>query len=559
MNNEKHHIISIEGQIVDVLQRRIYEGILHVEEGRITHIEEKMCNNASGNAKPLPYILPGFVDAHLHIESTLLTPQHYASLAVAKGVLSAVADPHEIANVLGVEGVEYMIENSRAARFHFHFAVPSCVPSTPFETAGATLDSEAVGQLLQRDEVCALAEMMNYPGVLAGDTEVMAKLQAAKECGKPIDGHAPALRGDNLRQYVAAGISSDHECTTLQEAEEKLQLGMKIAIREGSAACDFNTLMPLLIRHDNNIMFCSDDKYPDELLQGYIDDLVRRAISRGIPFWHVLQAACVTPVRHYQLKQGLLQAGDRADFIVIDNFMSLKVLRAFVEGEEVYNTAAKPPLKSQETIGDSTLPNLFCAKSLLPEQLRVEPRSKKINVMMAKEGSLHTAFPHLQALLKEGNVVSDPKRDVLKMVVYNRYHEAAPAIAFVHGFGLKRGALASTIAHDSHNIIALGCSDEEIARAVNRLIALQGGIAVHDGVTVHALPLPIAGLMSPDEGTKVARHHIQLKETARQIGCRFAAPFMTLAFMALPVIPELKLTDKGLFDSCTFTFTDLFV
>ncbi len=555
MNCNNNHEISIEGHIVDVLQRRIFDGILHVQAGRVARIEEKM---SAGNPASLPYILPGFVDAHLHIESTLLTPEHYAPLAVAKGVLGAVVDPHEIANVLGMEGVDYMIENGKRARFHFHFAVPSCVPSTTFETAGAALTDREVRCLLQRKEVCALAEMMNFPGVLAGDEQVMAKLQAAKELGKPVDGHAPGLGGEALRQYVAAGISTDHECTTLQEAKEKLRLGMKIAMREGSAACDFDALMPLLAFHDDNIMFCSDDKYPDELTEGYIDDMVRRAIVKGMPFWHVLQAACVTPVRHYGLKQGMLQVNDSADFIVVDNLMKLNVLRAFVEGREVYNAAEKAALALPDTPAPKPLPNLFCANPLQEEQIRVAARGKKIKVMMAEEGSLYTAGRSMEACIVDGNVVSDTRRDVLKLVVYNRYCEAEPAVAFLHGFGLQRGALASTIAHDSHNIIALGVSDEEIVRAVNRLVALKGGIAVHDGDVVHALPLPIAGLMSPDEGHKVAREHVRLKAAARSIGCRFAAPFMTLAFMALPVIPELKLTDMGHFDGKTFAYTDLF-
>ncbi len=555
MTHKNNHEISIEGHIVDVLQRRIYDGTLHLQEGRIARIEEKISSDAPA---ALPYILPGFVDAHLHIESTLLTPEHYAPLAVAKGVLGAVADPHEIANVLGMEGVNYMIDNSKRARFHFHFAAPSCVPSTPFETAGAALGSEEVRRLLQRDEVCALAEMMNFPGLLAGDKEVWAKLQAANEAGKPIDGHAPGLGGEALQQYIAAGIGTEHECTTLKEAQEKLRKGMKIALREGSAACDFDTLMPLLALHDSNIMLCSDDKYPDELLQGYIDDMVRRAIVKGMPLWHVLQAACVTPVRHYRLKQGLLQTNDSADFIVVDNLMSLKILRAFIEGKEVYNAAEKTARPTTEEAAGEPWPNRFCAQPLQAAQLHLAPRGRKLKVMMAEEGSLYTACRTLEPRIEEGNVVSDPRRDILKLVVYNRYHEAAPAVAFVHGFGLKRGALASTIAHDSHNIIAVGCSDEEIVRAVNRLVALKGGIAVHDGITVHALPLPIAGLMSPDDGHTVAREHARLKQTARQMGCRFAAPFMTLAFMALPVIPELKLTDMGLFDGRTFAFTDLF-
>lgn len=559
MNIEKTLTTSIEGHIVDVLHRRIFDGTLHIQDHKISRIEE----HTQAAAAPLPYILPGFVDAHIHIESTLLTPSHFAPLAVAKGVLAVVADPHEIANVMGVPGVDFMIADGQRVRFHFHFCAPSCVPSTGFETAGATIDSHTVKQLLQREDICGLAEMMNYPGVLSGDPETMAKLHAALEAGKPIDGHAPGLRGAKAKQYIDAGITSDHECTSMQEAEEKMRLGMTIAIREGSAARDFEQLYGLLASHDNNVMLCSDDKYPDELQQGYIDDMVRRAIAKGMPFWNVLQAACVTPVQHYNLHQGLLQPGDVADLICVDNFMQLNVLKAFIDGTEVFRQehSVLPALRygTKEDIA-ATPCNNFHALPLTASMLRVEPHSDSMKVIVASEGQLLTRIETAKPHIEEGkhNVVSDIQHDVLKLVVYNRYTPAPPAIAFVKGFGLQRGALGSTIAHDSHNLIAVGCSDAEIMRVLNKLIAMQGGIAVCNGTTVTELSLPVAGLMSARPGTQVAAQHLRLKQAAHSLGCPFSAPFMTLAFMALPVIPELKLTDKGLFDSRAFCFTPLF-
>lgn len=534
--------------IVDLHAEQIFCGNIHLEENRIARIER-----LSDTADPsLPYALPGFIDSHIHIESTLMTPSRFAPVALSHGTLAAVCDPHEIANVLGTEGIDFMIADGRQRPFHFHFMAPSCVPSTPFETAGAVLDAKAVAELLQRDDIGGLAEMMNAPGVLFHDPEVMTKIEACRALGKPIDGHAPGLGGDQALQYISAGISTDHECTTLEEASERIAMGMKVLIREGSAACDFERLSPLLKNHRDQLMFCTDDKYADELREGYIDSIVSRAVAKGLPIWNILRAACLTPVIHYGIRQGLLREGDMADFIVVDDLRSFHVRESWIEGRCVFGRTPLPKLGSYTEI-----PNRFSATPIDEESLRIAiPEGRhNMKVMVASEGSLLTGCEITEAT----EPLIRPDRDILKIVVLNRYApQAKPAIAFIRGFGLRRGALASTIAHDSHNIIAIGCDDHSLAVAINHLIACQGGIAATDGKHTVSLALPIAGLMSDLDPESVAQGHLRVKAKAAELGCSFVAPFMTMAFMALPVIPELKLTDKGLFDGTRFAFTELF-
>lgn len=556
--------MKISGHIVDILNERIFDGTIVVKGSRIENIVEEAVS-----LTPAPYILPGFIDSHIHIESTLLLPENFARLAVRQGTVAVVSDPHEIANVLGVPGVDYMIRNGRKVRFHFNFGVPSGVPATPFETAGAKLGPAEVEELLSRDDVYGLAELMNAFGVVGNDPEVMAKIAAAKKYGKPIDGHAPGFRGDQARKYIDAGVSTDHECTTLAEAEERIKLGMKILIREGSAACDFEELSPLLSRYRDQLMFCTDDKYADELQKGHINKLVGRAVKKGHPLWNILRAACVNPVLHYRLRSGLLRKGDSADFILIDNFIDCTVEQTWIEGRKVWDLYDTPcDIERRKTTSTAALgkyPNKFFAQPVaeadiaVPEQTSSDKTTRPIKVLQASEGSLYTKCLQVRPKTVGGHIVPDTDRDILKLVVCNRYAPAQPQVAFINGFGLKRGALASTIAHDSHNIIAVGCSDAEIVRAINCLVQNKGGIAVCDGEKVFDLPLPIAGLMSPLTGEEVGDRHRKLKSKAKAVGCRFAAPYMTLAFMALPVIPEIKLTDKGLFDANTFSFTDLFV
>jgi len=509
---------------------------------------------------PLPYILPGFIDAHVHIESSLLIPSEFARLAVVHGTIGTVSDPHEIANVCGMEGVEFMIRNGRTVPFYFNFGAPSCVPATTFETAGAKLSVDSVKELLQKDEIKYLSEMMNFPGVLHNDPEVMAKIAAAHQLNKPVDGHAPGLRGQQAKEYIDAGISTDHECFTAAEALDKLHYGMKILIREGSAARNFDVLIDLLHDHPDDILFCSDDKHPDSLLLGHIDQLCARAIAKGIPLFNVLKAACLNPVQHYKLDSGILRPGDPADCIVVEDLQRFKVLQTYIKGQLVAENGI-----SRITSSPAVIPiNNFNAEPHTPadfaypldkwgEQENVE----QVYVIEALDGQLITnklILPVADTRPANGYLQSHPDKDILKIVVVNRYNAAPVAKSFIRNFGLSRGAIASSVAHDSHNIVAVGVDDESICRAVNLVIAQQGGLSCTDPAT-HTelvLPLPVAGLMSADDGYAVAEAYTAIDQMAKGLGSSLRAPFMTLSFMALLVIPHLKLSDLGLFDGDQF-------
>ena len=543
---------EISGHIVDVLRHIEYDGTLVINGGKIAGIRQEAVPQES------PYILPGFIDSHVHIESTLLTPEHYAAMAVRRGVTAIITDPHEIANVLGIKGIEYMIANGGRVHFHFNFGVPSCVPCTPFETSGATIGHSEIADLLKRDDICCVSEFMNAPGVLGGDPECLSKLSEAVKAGKPVDGHAPGMGRGDLVRYAAAGISTDHECVTLEEGRDHIAAGMYVMIREGSASCDYEALAPLLAESAGRLMFCSDDKYADEFAEGYIDSMVARAVKDGYPLWNVLDAACLTPVRHYGLKHGMLQPGDNADFILTDNLTDFNVLSTWIDGRAVFDSGT---VCMDELIIDSSPcgcpPNAFAAGSITTDDITVKGHGRQIKVISAMDRTLRTGVLVTTPKVQDGLLVSDATSDILKLVVHNRYKKAEPQVAFIHGFGLTKGAIASSIAHDSHNIIATGVDDEDIARAVNRVIELKGGIVIADGDRITELPLPVAGLMSDLSGEEVAGLHIALKEEAKRLGCEMDSPFMTLSFMALPVIPDLKLTDKGLFDANSFRFTDM--
>jgi adenine deaminase len=539
--------MKISGNIVDILQKTIYPATLRVENGRIATIARETQQYDT-------FILPGFIDAHLHIESTLLVPSEFARLVVGHGTVAVVSDPHEIANVLGIAGIDYMIADSKKTPLKIFFGAPSCVPATPFETAGAVFGPPEVEALLQRDDIWYLSEMMNYPGVIAHDPQVAAILQTAGNYNKPIDGHAPGLRGPDLSTYIAAGITTDHETVAYDEGEEKLDKGMKLMIREGSAARNFDTLWPLIDRYPEQCMLCTDDIYPDELVKEHINGLVRRAVAHGADTMNVLQAACVNPVRHYGLDVGLLRPGDSADFIVVDNLKEYNILTTCIQGRIVAEQGKLllSPTKSMPLQG-------VAADRKKAANFAVTPAGGRMRVIEAIEDQILTNMVYAVPHIVDGQVVSNPDADVLKFVVVSRYETTAPAIGFIRRFGLQQGAIASSVGHDSHNILAIGVTDEAICTAVNLIIDNQGGLTVVSEDEQVVLPLPVAGLMANDDGYAVAARFVSLNRLVKKLGCQMQAPFMTLSFMSLLVAPRLKLSDKGLFDSEHFRFIDLFV
>jgi len=640
--------MEIIGRLVDIIAEKVVPVSVVIENGVIRSVTPL----PGDEAIPLPYILPGFIDAHVHIESSLLIPSEFARLAVVHGTIATVSDPHEIANVCGLPGVEFMIRNGRTVPFHFNFGAPSCVPATRFETSGATLDAAKVEQLLASDDIKYLSEMMNFPGVLAGDPEVMAKIAAAQRLGKPIDGHAPGLRGQQAADYIAAGISTDHEAFTAEEALDKLKLGMKILIREGSAARNFDALIPLLQDYPDQMMFCSDDKHPDSLIAGHINTLCARAVAKGIDVFKVLKAACLNPVLHYRLDSGLVRPGDSANLVLVEDLQSFQVRQTWIKGQLVaqngvshiastHLVTTSVPDGSAHSGGASaaqpvspvaTAPAPTSSGSLLSAEpinnFKATPRAvgdfaypldkwgeeenvEQVYVIEALDGQLITnrlVVPVADTLPRDGRLHANVDKDLLKIVVVNRYIHAPVAKSFIRNFGLRRGAIASSVAHDSHNIVAVGVDDESICRAINLVIAQKGGLSCVDPGTSSGalssgasgsgasgsdasssgaaaappnapapgfipisditgepipsmapasgaelvLPLPVAGLMSLDDGYQVAEAYTALDHKAKAMGSRLGAPFMTLSFMALLVIPHLKLSDMGLFDGDKF-------
>lgn len=538
---------SIIGRIVNLFDERIEPSQIFFENGRIVRISPLTDVHPIG----LPYIIPGLVDAHIHIESTLMTPANYARLAVQHGVTACVTDPHEIANVLGEKGIDFMMRSAESTMMKIRFCLPSCVPSTEFETAGARIDAHQTAKLLSSGRFIALAEMMNYPGVLAHDAEVMTKLTAAREAGIPTDGHAPMLKGTQAEQYIAAGISTDHEVANIETARERIALGQKILIREGSAARNFEALVHLLSEPGTRgqLMFCSDDLYPDEFEEGYIMNMVRRAIRDGASLYDALWAATIAPAKHYGLDLGLLMTGEAADFVVVDSIDRLNVLATYIDGRCVFDGRDEHVMKpNADEANNEEMPNNFHPARIKASDLHIELTGKRFRVIGAWDGELFTSAETTDKLTRE----------IQKLVVLNRYREAKPAIGYIRGFNLSRGAIASTVAHDSHNIIAVGCNDEDISVAINHLEDTKGGlVAVADGRVIAEMALPVAGLMSDRLPRTAINQFRAMKLAVSELGCTMHAPFMTLAFMALPVIPELKLTDLGLFDVRRFAFTGL--
>ncbi len=543
---------SIEGNLVDVRNKKIYFGKLSVKAGKIAAKIELAAEN-----KEMPYIMPGFIDAHVHIESSMLVPSEFAKLAVVHGTVATVSDPHEIANVCGMEGVKFMIENGKTVPFKFHFGAPSCVPATAFETAGASLSPAEVKELLEMEDIFYLSEMMNFPGVLNSDPAVMEKLNAAKKIGKPVDGHAPGLRGGDAKKYIFANsnevvISTDHECFTMEEAVDKLKHGMMVIIREGSAAKNFDALIELLAGHSENIMFCSDDKHPDSLVAGHINELCQRAVAKNIPVFNVLLAACINPVEHYKLNVGLLETGDPADFIIVEDLENFRVQQTFIDGVEV----ARHGETRIETSKAEPLNNFQC-NEIHESDIAMPAESDRhhLYVIEALDGQLITNKLEVTPTIEEDFFVSDIERDILKIVVVNRYKPGKPACGFIKNFGLKQGAIASSVAHDSHNIIAVGADDKSVVKAVNLVVQKAGGISCVSGgdKLSRILALPVAGLMSNEDGYIVAQSYIALDKAAKELGSKLSSPFMTLSFMALLVIPHFKISDRGLFDADNFT------
>jgi adenine deaminase len=536
---------NYSGNIIDLYNRKIFKGTIVVEDGVISEIKEEPTDEDA-------YFLPGFIDAHIHIESSMLVPYEFARVALKHGTVATISDPHEIANVLGIDGVQYMIDNARIAKLKFHFGAPSCVPATNFETAGAVIDADAVEQLLKMEDIFYLSEMMNYPGVLFDDEEVTRKIALAKKYNKPIDGHAPGLRGEQAKKYVAAGITTDHECFTYDEALEKIHLGMNILIREGSAARNFEALHPLIAEHPDKLMFCCDDKHPDELLLFHIDEHVRKSVALGYNLFDILSIACIHPVEHYKMKVGTLRVGDKADFISVSNLKDFKVLKTVIDGEEVFDgTAVK-----LEQITHAT-PNQFIKNKINSEVFKIKAEAEVVNVINALDGQLITKSSSEKATIVNGYLESNIENDVLKIAVVNRYSHAPVSCAFIKNFGIKEGAIASSVAHDSHNIIVIGVDDESMCKATNLIIDCGGGLSLVSNDSEMVIGLPVAGLMSDVDAQTIGKKYSAIDAAAKKMGSTLKAPYMLLSFMALLVIPELKLSDKGLFDGGSFKFTPL--
>jgi len=538
-------IKKISGNIVDVVNDEIYQGTIFIENNKISDIKigKTDCKN---------YILPGLIDAHVHVESSMLIPSEFARLAVTHGTVASVSDPHEIANVLGIDGVKYMIDNGKKVPFKFFFGAPSCVPATPFETSGAILGPDEIEKLLKLDDIKYLAEMMNFPGVLFKDENVIKKINIAKKYNKIVDGHAPGLKGEDAAKYAAAGISTDHECFTIEEALDKIKAGMLIEIREGSAAKNFEALVDLIKDYPDKIMFCSDDKHPNDLVKGHINSLIKRSINKGFDPLTVIKICTYNPVKHYNLEVGLLQKNDFADFIIVDDLKNFNVLKTYINGEKV----AENNISLIDSVNEST-PNLFNASEISEDDIQIKAESDTAKVIKAFDGQLITEEIDIKPKVVNNYIQCDTDNDILKIVVMNRYSKAKPSVALINNFSLKKGAIASTVAHDSHNIIAVGTSDKDIVKAINILVKNKGGISLVNDNEEISLPLPVAGIMSNKDAYYIAEKYEDIDRKAKELGTKLSAPYMTLSFMALLVIPELKLSDKGLFDGKKFEFTSV--
>ncbi len=538
---------------VNWANREVQPATISVANGLIMNIEP--CDAAVCKH----FAMPGFIDAHIHIESSMMLPSEFATLAVTHGTVGTVSDPHEIANVCGMEGVKYMIDNGNKVPFHFFFGAPSCVPATTFETSGAVLNAEDIDTLLQMPEILYLSEMMNFPGVIHEVPEVVKKIKLAHHYHKPIDGHAPGLRGEMLDKYINAGISTDHESFTYEEGLEKLKKGMKILIREGSAAKNFDALISLLADYPQMIMFCSDDKHPDELALGHINQLAARAVAKGLDVYDIIVAACINPINHYKLPIGKLQIADAADFILVEDLVNFKTVETYIKGQKVFDTLHTKCLF--ETEMEQPINN-FNITEISLEQLQMHTHKAngkyRAAAIDAIEGQLVTGISKTEVEILEGQVLYPSDKLYNKICVINRYNKAEISMGFIKNFSIQNGAIASSVAHDSHNIVAVGDNDIDLLKAINSIIQMRGGISAASASETYCMALPAAGLMSNLPAQKVAHEYDAVSKHAKRItGTPLTSPYMTLSFMALPVIPSLKITDLGLFDVDTFGFVDL--
>lgn len=535
----------IKSNLIDTLSRTVYPSLVEVRNGKIFRIS--VDNGSYGT-----YLLPGLIDSHIHIESSMCTPGAFAVAAVSRGTTSVISDPHEIGNVLGIKGVEFMIDDSKNVPLKFFFGAPSCVPATDYETSGASIDAEDIKLLLEKPEIKYLSELMNFPGVINNNREVWEKIDIAHKAGKPIDGHAPGLKGEDLRKYVAAGISTDHECSTLEEAEEKISLGMKIQIREGSAARNFDALKTLLRKYPTKVMLCSDDLHPEMLVKGHINLLVARLVSEGFDLFDTIKSCTYNPALHYGLNTGIIKPGMPADFIIVDNPGKMNVLETYIEGEKVFDRG-----KVLFEYGGASPANRFNSSKLSEEDIKTVALTDKLRVIRAFNGQLYTGEEIDSTILGE-EVKPNTSVDLLKIVVKDRYKNSAPSVGYIRGFGLKNGAFASSVSHDSHNIVCVGTNDEDIVAAINSIVEMKGGLAFANGKEINSLPLSIGGIMSDRPVAEVAEKYQKISDRVKACGCEMDAPFMSLSFMALLVIPELKISDKGLFKLSSFSRVPLF-
>lgn len=535
----------IGGNIIDILEREIYPGVISVDNNIIKSISRN-------SEKYDHYILPGFIDAHVHIESSMLIPKEFSSLVIKRGTVAIINDPHEIANVLGIPGISFMIENSKESLVKTFFTIPSCVPSTAMDYSGAEISASDIENMIEHFPFIGLSEVMDVPGVL-NDRKVRNKIEIALNNDLIIDGHAPQLRGKDLEKYIAAGISTDHECSDINEAIEKINLGMNILIREGSAAKNYEALKYLIKDYPDHVMFCTDDSHPSDLLHsGHIDKIVRRANKDGFDLFDVLKIACINPIKHYRLNVGYLRVNDPADFIVVNDLVSFDILSVFLNGEEKYNINADQ-VKVEKTTSHCKSLNNFKRTPLQREEL-IKSIQNKVTCIGVLNNEIITKKILFNIPKPLQNLESDIERDILKIVYVNRYENKPPQIAYITGIGLKKGAFASSVSHDSHNIIAVGCNDHDLLMAINAVIAEKGGLCtVIENETI-ILPLPIAGIMTSESGKEVSLTWDLLIQKLKMNGCVLDSPFMTLSFMALIVIPELKIGEKGLFEYSKFDF-----